>query len=96
MNQIPTINIQIYKIINKKWTFQILLLLKENQKYSYNSIHTILHIPTSTLDLRLNELIKYKLVEKFIYGSIRKPHYTDYKITQFGVNNINTILNLLQ
>jgi len=78
------------KIINQKWSIGILILLSNNKKHSYRSIkHT--GIPNSTLSLRLNELVKNKYIEKFIYGSISKPHYTEYKITSFGLDYINNM-----
>lgn len=79
-------------IINKKWSIPILCMLYSKQKFSYKSIKTILHIPNSTVSLRLNELTKNNYIQKFVYGSKSKPHYTDYQITDFGLNYINSII----
>lgn len=80
------------KIVNKKWAIQILFMLSSNQKFSYKSIKYILHIPNSTVSLRLNELTENNYIQKFIYGSKSKPHYTDYQITDFGLDYINSVI----
>ena len=85
-------NIQISNTINKKWVIQILFLVC-NKQVSYKNIKNILSIPNSTLTKRVNELTQIGYVEKFIYGSISKPHYTEYKITQKGLDVINSMLD---
>lgn len=81
-----------YKIINRKWVIQILCLVSDKQ-VSYKNIKNILSIPNSTLTKRVNELTQIGYVEKFIYGSISKPHYTEYKITRIGLDIINNMLD---
>ena len=81
-----------YKIITQKWAFFILIALRRNKKYSYKKIAQKSEIPTSTLDIRLAELVKYKFIEKFVYGSIRGPHNVDYKISNFGLKYLNDLL----
>lgn len=80
------------EIINKKWSIQILIFLSSKEKVSYKSLKNILHIPNSTLSLRLGELTQLNYLQKFIYGSISKPHYTEYQITKFGLDVINSII----
>jgi len=84
-------NINFQKIINKKWTLPILFILQGNKQLSYKKIKTILNIPNSTVSLRLNDLVECKYIEKFIYGSISKPHYTEYQITKFGLDYLNNL-----
>lgn len=84
-----------HTIINKKWTILILFILYNKKKKSYKSIKNILQIPNSTLALRLNELVQCKYINKFIYGSINKPHYTDYEITNLGLDYINNMLSTI-
>jgi len=81
-----------HKIINRKWVIQILFLVCD-KKVSYKNIKNMLSIPNSTLTKRVNELTQIGYVEKFIYGSVSKPHYTEYKITQNGLDIINNMLN---
>lgn len=88
---------QEFKIINEKWTIQILVFLYVNKKQSYKNIKNKLEIPNSTLSLRVNQLTKYKFVDRFVYGSKSKPHYTDYQITDFGLDYLNNLFpNLIQ
>lgn len=89
-----TMNQQEHKIINKKWMLQILIILSTNKKLSYRKIKNTLNIPNSTLALRVNELTKYNYLQKFVYGSITKPHYTEYAITEFGLDYINNIITI--
>jgi len=93
VNKMEQINKIQYKIINKKWSFQLLVILYTKQKLSYKTIKTVLQIPNSTLALRLEELVKYKYLQKYIYGSVSKPHYTEYEITQVGLDYINNLFN---
>jgi len=79
-------------IINRKWVIQILFLVCD-KKVSYKNIKNILSIPNSTLTKRVNELTQIGYLDKFVYGSISKPHYTEYKITQNGLNIINSMLD---
>jgi len=83
---------QEYKIITKQWMIFILITLRNQQRMSYKKIAQTSQIPTSTLSVKLKELVKYRFIEKFVYGSIRKPHNTDYKITNLGVNVLNEVL----
>ncbi len=83
---------QTHKIINKKWVIQILWMLQNQQKVSYGDIQKILQIPKSTLNRRLNELVQYKYLTKFVYGSISKPYYTEYQITSLALNHINNLI----
>ena len=83
---------QIHKSIIQKWAIPILSILYYKQELHYNDIKNILQIPSTTLTTRLNDLTKYKYLEKQIYGSIRKPHHTTYKITDLGVQTINNLL----
>jgi len=85
------LNLTKQKIPNRKWAIQILFILYNKNKLSYRKIKTILQIPNSTLSLRLNELTKIDYLQKFVYGSINKPHYTEYQITDFGLNYINSL-----
>lgn len=85
------LTIQEQKIINQKWSIKILIILHDQKRHSYRSIKNI-GIPNSTLSLRVNELTKYRFVEKYIYGSRSKPYYSDYKITEFGLDYLNSIL----
>jgi len=89
-----TLSAQDYKIINQKWMIFILLSLYKQNKLSYKKIAQTSQIPTSTLSIKLKELIKYKFVEKFVYGSVSKPHNVDYKITNSGMKCINNILSI--
>ena len=79
------------QIINKKWTIQLLLFLHCKNQISYKSIKNSIQIPNSTLALRLNELVKYNFIEKFVYGPTNKPHSTEYKITTTGLDHINNL-----
>ena len=81
-----------YNVINRKWVIQILFLVSDKQ-VSYKNIKNILSIPNSTLTKRVNELTRVGYIEKFIYGSVSKPHCTEYKITQNGLNIINNMLD---
>ena len=84
------------QIINKKWTIQILFHLRNhNKQLSYKKIKQQLNIPNSTLAIRLTELTKYKYLDKFIYGSVSKPHYTEYKITNLGIQYINSVFSFV-
>lgn len=78
-------------LINKKWSLQILFFLKNKQNISYRNIKNKLQIPNSTLSIRLTELTNHKYIEKSVYGSVSKPHYTDYKITNIGLECINSL-----
>lgn len=82
---------QEHKIINQKWVIQILFVLYNQKRQSYNSIKKKLDIPNSTLSLRVVELTKYKFLERFVYGSKSKPFYTDYKITKLGLDYLYDI-----
>ena len=82
-----------YKLITKQWMIFILISLRNQQRMSYKKIAQISQIPTSTLSVKLKELTKYGYVEKFVYGSTRKPHNTDYKITELGINCLNNVLS---
>lgn len=84
------------KLLNKKWILQILFLLQNNQKVSYKLLRKTLQIPNSTLILRVNELVKYKYLNKFIYGSKSKPYYSDYQISQFGLDQLNRFVERLK
>ncbi len=86
------LTIQEEKTINLKWAIKILSILRDGTRHSYKSIKKR-GIPNSTLTLRVNELTKYRFIEKFIYGSKSKPYYSDYKITKFGLDYLNSILN---
>jgi len=81
-----------YKLITKQWIIFILITLRKNQKLSYKKIAQMSQIPTSTLSIKLKELVKYKFIEKFVYGSISKPHNVDYKITDLGISCLNNVL----
>lgn len=83
---------QDYKLITKQWMIFILITLRKNQRISYKKIAQISQIPTSTLSIKLRELVKYRFVEKFVYGSISKPHNVDYKITVLGLDCLNSVL----
>jgi len=83
-----------YKSINKKWAICILFFLCDSKNKSYKSIKNILQIPNTTLAIRLNDLVSHGYIEKFVYGSINKPHYTDYKITSLGLEYINSLMDL--
>lgn len=83
---------QEYKTINQKWAIFILIALRKGERFSYKKIAQTSQIPTSTLSIRLRELIKYKFLEKFVYGSISKPHNVDYKITDFGLEYLNNVI----
>jgi len=83
---------QEYKMVTKQWIIFILIALRKGNRISYKNISIISQIPTATLSVKLRELIKYKYVEKFVYGSIRKPHNTDYKITNLGLSVLNGII----
>ena len=78
--------------LNKKWVIQILFVLYNKNKISYKNLKNIISIPNSTLSLRVNEMVKYGYLERFVYGSISKPHYTEYKITHLGLEYINNLL----
>jgi len=80
------------KTIYQKWAVHILFVLYGKQKMSYRKIKNMLNIPTSTLSLRLNQLIRYKFIEKFVYGNSRGPHYVEYQITDFGMKYLNSFL----
>jgi len=80
------------QIINKKWSLSILLFLHGREKTSYRQIKKSLQIADSSLNRRLNELTKEMYLEKFVYGSISKPHCTEYEITSLAVNRINNLL----
>jgi len=80
-------------IINKKWIIQILIILSNKKKLGYGKLQRLLLIPTSTLTIRLNELVKNDIIEKFVYGNPRGPHYTEYKITDIGMVSIYTIID---
>lgn len=86
------IDIHISNLINKKWSLQILFSLYHKQEINYKTIKNNLKIPNTTLAVRLRELVEIKYIEKFIYGSIRKPHNTTYKITNLGLERINNII----
>lgn len=86
------LTIEEQEIFFKKWTFKILFMLSDEKKYSYRKIKAVISIPNSTFTIRLKELVKYKLIEKYVYGNISMPHYTDYKITKFGLDYINNQL----
>jgi len=88
------ITIQNHKILNQKWVIFILLSLRKGDKISYKKISQISQIPTSTLSIKLKQLIKYKFVEKFVYGSVSKPHNVDYKITDLGIKRINNLFSI--
>lgn len=88
------LSLQEHRIVTQKWIILILFVCKTNQKISYSSFKNILNIPNSTLIIKLNELVKYKYLQKFIYGSVSKPHYTEYQITPFGLDTINKLLSL--
>lgn len=83
---------QEYKLITKQWMIFILITLRKEQRMSYKKIAQTSQIPTSTLSVKLKELLKYRFVEKFIYGSISKPHNVDYKITELGIICLNNVL----
>ncbi len=83
---------QEYKLITKQWMIFILITLRKKQRLSYKKIAQTSQIPTSTLSIKLKELIKYRFIEKFVYGSIRKPHNVDYKITELGMSCLNNVL----
>jgi len=82
------------KLIYEKWVIFILLSLRKETRISYKKISQISQIPTSTLSIKLKELIKQKLVEKFVYGSVSKPHNVDYKITGLGIECINNLFSI--
>lgn len=77
-------------MLNQKWVLQILFITCTQK--SYRSIRTTLGIPNSTLSVRLTELVKFGYLEKFIYGSVSKPHYTEYVITELGLKCINKLI----
>lgn len=81
-----------YRLITKQWMIFILITLRKEQKISYKKISQLSQIPTSTLSIKLKELVKYKFVEKFVYGSITKPHNVDYMITELGIICLNNVL----
>lgn len=81
--------------LNKKWVIQILFVLYDKNKYSYKNLKNIISIPNSTLSLRVNEMIKYGYLERFVYGSISKPHYTEYKITDLGLEYVDNLLGYM-
>jgi DNA-binding HxlR family transcriptional regulator len=84
---------QEYKLITKQWMIFILITLRKEQRISYRKIANTSQIPTSTLSIKLKELVKYRFIEKFVYGSVSKPHNVDYKITEFGMNCLNNVLS---
>ena len=81
-----------YKVINQKWAIFILIALHKGERFSYKKITQTSQIPTSTLSMRLKELVNYKFLEKFVYGSVSKPHNVDYKITDFGLQYLNNVI----
>jgi len=81
-----------HKIITKQWMIFILISLRKNKMLSYKQISQISQIATSTLSPKLKELVKYKFIEKYEYGSVSKPHRTEYQITNLGINVLNDVL----
>lgn len=81
--------------LNKKWVIQILFVLYDKNKYSYKNLKNIISIPNSTLSLRVNEMVKYGYLKRFVYGSISKPHYTEYKITDLGLEYVDNLLGYM-
>lgn len=82
-------------MLSKKWVLQILFITCTQKSYRF--IRITLGIPNSTLSMRLGELVKLGYLEKFTYGSISKPHYTEYVITKLGLkylDKIQTLANL--
>lgn len=82
---------QIFKTVHKKWVIQILSMLYNEQEFNYTGIKNNLKIPNTTLSIRLKQLVEIKYIEKFTYGSIRKPHNTTYKITNLGLQYFNNL-----
>lgn len=80
-----------YKPINNKWALSILFILYD-RKFSYKLIKQMLQIPNTTLSTRLTELVKLQYLNKYVYGSISKPHYTEYEITKKGLEYINSVI----
>ncbi len=80
-------------MLNKKWALQILFITCTQKSYRF--IRSTLGIPNSTLSIRLTELVKFGYLEKFIYGSTSKPHYTEYIITKLGQEYLDKIISLM-
>jgi len=87
-----TLEQQHKKLVNKKWVVQILFTLHNRQKLSYKLLKNTLCIPNATMAIRLDEMVKLRYLERFVYGSISKPHYTDYQITDFGVRYVDEMV----
>ncbi len=80
--------------VNQKWVLQILFITCTQK--SYRNIRLTLGIPNSTLSIRLAELVKFDYLEKFIYGSVSKPHYTEYVITKLGRKYLDDLILLMK
>jgi len=81
-------------LIGKKWTIFILLKIFQNkeQKVNYSEFKNELNgITSKILSLRLNELIKYKILEKR-KEKINNVVYTYYYLTESG-NKLKPIIN---
>lgn len=64
--------LKFYKFIGKKWTYPILINLKENKTYSFEELIHITNrkISRSILSNFLNNAIKFKLIKKTKKGYI--------------------------
>ncbi len=86
---------QYHKVIHKKWVIQILFLLYSGKQISYKKIKELASIPNATLTTRVNELTKYGYMQRFVYGSKTKPHYTEYCISETGKKYIDDLLEYM-
>ncbi|MFX0016230.1 MAG: winged helix-turn-helix transcriptional regulator [Candidatus Hermodarchaeota archaeon] len=94
------------KLISKKWVIFIIMVfpIKYNNSspkvLRYTEIKDHIRSITSTdisdtiLSLRLNELVKYKILKKNQYAEI--PPRVEYQLTTKGINLKNSLLPLIE
>ena len=81
------------KMINKKFTFTILLHIWFLKQHKFGEIMTIRNMSSKTLTYTLQDMIKNELVRKKIYQ--KSPKVTKYFITKKGKALIRIYMHMI-
>ena len=81
------------KMINKKFTFTILLHIWLLRQHKFGELITIKQMNSKTLTFTLQDMIKHELIRKKTYQ--KSPRITKYFITKKGKNLVRLYIQII-
>ena len=81
------------KMINKKFTFTILLHIWFLKQHKFGELITIRNMNSKTLTFTLNDMIKNELIRKKVYQ--KSPKITKYFITKKGKAMVRLYMHMI-